>query len=184
LFHGLLVLSIVLGFFAFPYDAPALAIVGCVVAVIVLGWVAKRVPNIVPVQRTLGVSWKLLVPVGVSVPALFFFLFNSALIPFAVGTMILGAFLVLGFERLLSRWAAKGFNNVQSLGLITGALGFWALFFDVILELVGRLGTSLLGISFVVYLLFLRRKTLGKLVRTSLGELGAELSKQTEPVPR
>src|ERR1700757_291271 len=33
-FHGLLVLSITLGFFAFPYDAPALGIAGCIIAVI------------------------------------------------------------------------------------------------------------------------------------------------------
>lgn len=183
-FHGLLVFSIILGFFAFPYNASVLAIAGCVAAVAVLGWIAKRIPNIVPSERTLRVSWKPLVLVGVSVPAVFFFLFNTALIPFAIGTMILGGFLVLGYERLLSRWAVKGFTDLQRLSLIAGAIGFWALFFDSILELIGRLGTSLLGLSFVLYIFFLRKKTLGRLVPTPLHELGAEVSKRAEPVPR
>ena len=134
-FHGLLVVTIILGFFAFPYDAPVLALAGCMLAVVFLGWVAKRLPNISPVQRTLKVSWRILVPLGVSVPLIFFFFFTSALIPIAVGTMIVGAILVVGYERLLSRWARKGFNDMQRLGFMTGALGFWALFFDPILEL-------------------------------------------------
>src|SRR5207302_4403520 len=90
LFHGLLVLAIILGFFAFPYDPGILAIAGCIVAVVALGWLAKRIPNISPTQRDLKLSWKILVPLGFSVPALFFFLFTSALIPLAAGTMIVG----------------------------------------------------------------------------------------------
>jgi hypothetical protein len=49
--------------------------------------------------------------------------------------MIVGAVLVLCYERLLTRWARKGFSDLQKLGLITGALGFFALFLDWILEL-------------------------------------------------
>jgi hypothetical protein len=81
LFHGLLVLAIILGFFAFPYDPGILAITGCIAAVVTLGWLAKRIPNISPAQRNLKVSWKILVPLGFSVPTVFFFFFNSALIP-------------------------------------------------------------------------------------------------------
>ncbi len=121
-FHGLLLVAIVLGFFAFPYDTPVLGLTGCVAAVIFLGWVAKRVPNISPVQRNLKVSWKILVPVGVSAPLVFFFFFTSALIPIALSTMIIGALLVLGYEKLLSGWATRGFNDLQKLGLITGPL--------------------------------------------------------------
>ena len=183
LFHGLLILSIILGFFAFPYNAPILAIAGCVFSVALLGWVAKRIPNINPLQRTLKVSWRLLVPVGASVPAVFFFLFNSALIPLAIGTMIVGGLVVLGYEQLMTRWAKIGFNNTQKLGLITGAIGFWALFFDSILELIGRLGTSILGLSFVAYLVYLRRKMAGGIVvLPSVDALAAGLPKVEEPV--
>jgi hypothetical protein len=129
LFHGLLVLAIILGFFAFPYDPGVLAIAGCIAAVVALGWLAKKIPNISPTQRILKVSWKILVPLGFSVPTIFFFLFTSALIPLAVGTMIVGAILVLGYERLLTRWARRGFSDLQKLGLMTGALGFFAVFF-------------------------------------------------------
>ena len=87
--------------------------------------------------------------------------------------MIVGAILVVGYERLLSRWAQKGFNDMQRLGLLTGALGFWALFFDPILELLGRLGTSVLGGAFVVYLLLVRK-------RISLGVSGATSLSQVE----
>ena len=53
--------------------------------------------------------------------------------------------MVLGYERLLTRWARRGFTDLQKLGLMTGALGFFALFFDFILDLfLGRLGTSVL----------------------------------------
>lgn len=159
LFHGLLIFAVILGFFAWPYDAPALAIAGSVVSVVLLGWVAKRIPNITPSSRNLKVSWKVLLPVGVSAPAAFLFLFTSAAIPVALGTIFVGAVLVLGYERLLTHWAKIGFNNMQKLGLITGALGFWAAFFDSILELIGRLGTSVLGISFIVYLVYLRKRT-------------------------
>jgi hypothetical protein len=186
LFHGLLVLAIILGFFAFPYDPGVLAIAGCIAAVVALGWFAKRVLNISPTQRNLKVSWKILVPLGFSVPALFFFLFNSALIPIAAGTMILGGFMVLGYERLLTRWARRGFSDLQKLGLITGALGFFALFFDFILDLFfGRLGTGFLGLAFVVYLLWIRKKIILQLPRKPpYVQLGSEVPEPTEPGAR
>ena len=169
-FHGLLVLSITLGFFAFPYDPGVLAIIGCVAAVMGLGWFAKRIPNISPTQRTLKISWKILVPLGFSVPAFFFFFFTSAIIPLAPVTMIVGGLVVVSYERLLSRWARKGFIDLQKLGLMTGALGFFAAFFDLILESLGRIGTSVLGISFIVYLLWIRKKTI---VQASLNQRSA-----------
>jgi hypothetical protein len=156
-----LVLAIILGFFAFPYDPGVLAIAGCVAAVVTLGWLAKRIPNISPTQRNLRMPWKILVPLGFSVPAVFFFFFNSALIPVAAGTMVVGGFMVLGYERLLTRWARRGFSDLQKLGLITGALGFFALFFDFILDIfLGRVGTSFLGIAFIAYLLWIRKNIL------------------------
>ena len=159
----MLVLAIILGFFAFPYDPGVAAVVGCVMAVIGLGWLAKRIPNISPASQTLEVSWKILVPIGFSVPAFFFFFFTSTLIPYAAVTMLVGGLIVLGYERLLSRWAQRGFNDLQKLGLMTGALGFFAGFFDLILESLGRLGTSALGISFLLYLLWIRRKIIAHL---------------------
>jgi hypothetical protein len=153
--------------------------------VLILGWAAKRVPNISPLNRTLKVSWKVLVPIGASVPAVFFFLFNSALIQVAIGTMIVGALMVLGYERLLARWARIGFNNMQKLGLITGAIGFWALFFDSILELIGRLGASILGLSFVAYLIFQRKRTArGLIAIPSTSNVEPGLPNPTEPGPR
>jgi hypothetical protein len=186
LFHGLLVLAIILGFFAFPYDAGVLAIAGCIATVVALGWLAKRIPNISPIQRNLKVSWKTLVPIGFSVPALFFFFFNSALIPIAVGTVVVGGFMVLGYERLLTRWARRGFNDLQKLGLIAGALGFFALFFDFILDLfLGRLGTSVLGVAFVAYLLWIRKKIILQLPRKPpYVQLGSEMLEPTEPGAR
>ena len=185
LFHGLLVISIILGFFAFPYDAPPLAIAGCIASVIFLGWAAKRIPITGPLKRNLKVSWKVLVPIGVSTPAVFLFLFNSAVIPAAIGTMLVGAVIVLGYERLLTYWARLGFNDLQRLGLITGALGFWAVFFDSVLELSGRLGISALGLSFLAYLLFLRKRvTRGVVPAPSTTQLGVELPKPSEPTSR
>ena len=182
LFHGLLVLAIILGFFAFPYDPGVLAIAGCIGAVVALGWLAKRIPNISPTQRNLKVYWKILVPLGFSVPALFFFFLNSALIPIAAGTMIVGGLMVLGYERLLTRWAKRGFSDLQKLGLITGALGFFALFFDIILDLfLGRLGTSVLGMAFVVYLLWIRKKLFLQLHgKPPSVQLGSEMPEPTE----
>ena len=166
LFHGLLVLALILGFFAFPYDPGVLAIAGCIAAVVALGWLAKKVPNISPKQRNLKLSWKILVPLGFSVPAVFFFFFNSALIPLAAGTMIVGGLMVLGYERLLTRWAMNGFTDLQKLALMTGALCFFALFFDFILDLFqGRIGTSVLGVVFIVYLLWIRKNLVARISR-------------------
>ena len=53
LFHALLVASIVIGFYAFPYAAPVLGLIGCIVAVFGLGWLAKKIPNTRPVSRSL-----------------------------------------------------------------------------------------------------------------------------------
>jgi hypothetical protein len=185
LFHGLLVLAIILGFFAFPYDPGVLAIAGCIAAVVALGWLAKRIPNISPTQRNLRVSWKILVPLGFSVPTIFFFLFTSALIPLAVGTMIVGAILVLGYERLLTRWARRGFSDLQKLGLMAGALGFFAAFFDFILESIGRLGTSALGVAFIIYLLWIRKKILLQFpTKPSSLQLGSKMPDVAEPGAR
>jgi hypothetical protein len=107
------------------------------------------------------------------------------LIPIALATMIIGALLVWGYEKLLSRWATRGFNDLQKLGLITGALGFWALFFDPILELLGRLGTSVLGGAFIVYLLLLRKRiSLRRAGASSPAQVGVELPKPTGPSVR
>jgi hypothetical protein len=186
LFHGLLVLAIILGFFAFPYDPGVLAIAGCITAVVVLGWLAKRIPNISPRQRNLKASWKILVPLGFSVPAVFFFFFNSALIPIAALTMIVGGFLVLGYERLLAGWARRGFTDQQKLGLMTGAIGFFALFFDFILDLfLGRLGTSVLGVAFILYLLWIRKKIVLQLPRKPGSvQIRSEMREPTEPGAR
>jgi len=182
LFHGLLILAIILGFFAFPYDPGILAIAGCIVAVVALGWLAKRIPNISPTQRDLKLSWKILVPLGFSVPAIFFFLFTSALIPLAAGTMIVGAILVLGYQRLLTRWAKRGFSDLQKLGLMAGSLGFFAAFFDFILESFGRLGTSALGVAFILYLLWIRKKIILQFPRSkSSVQLGSQMPEPTDP---
>ncbi len=182
LFHGLLVLAIILGFFAFPYDPGVLAIGGCIATVVALSWLAKKVPNISPTQRNLKVSWRILVPLGFSVPTIFFFLFTSALIPIAAGTMIVGAILVLGYERLLSRWARRGFSDLQKLSLMTGALGFFAAFLDFILESFGRLGTSALGVAFILYLLWIRKKIILQFPRSkSSAQLGSRMPEPTDP---
>ncbi len=160
LFHSLLIASIVVGFFAFPYDAPIWGLAGCVLAVITLGWLAKKIPNTRPVSQNLKLHWRILVPLGFSVPAISFFLFNSAIIPSAIITMIVGALLVLGYERLLSRWSLEGWTDLQRLGLVAGAVFFFAFFFDPVLEFAGRLGTSVAGIGFAVFLLVLRKRVI------------------------
>ena len=160
LFHALLIASIVLGFFAFPYDAPAWGLIGCVLAVVTLGWLAKRIPNTMPVSQNLKLHWRVLLPIGFSVPAVFFFMFTSAIIPFAIVTMIVGVLLVLGYERLLSRLSLKGWTDFQRLGLAAGAVFFFALFFDPVLEFAGKIGSSIIGIGFAIFLLILRRRVL------------------------
>jgi hypothetical protein len=186
LFHGLLVLAIILGFFAFPYDPGVLAIAGCIATVVALGWLAKRIPNVSPIQRNLKVSWKILVPLGFSVPAVFFFFFNSALIPIAAGTMIVGGLVVLCYERLLTRWARRGFTDLQKLGVMTGALGFFALFFDFILDLfLGRVGTSVLGIVFIAYLLWIRKRIILQLPgKRGSVQIRSEMPEPAEPGAR
>jgi hypothetical protein len=100
--------------------------------------------------------------------------------------MIVGGFMVLGYERLLTRWARRGFSDLQKLGLITGALGFFALFFDFILDLfLGRLGTSVLGVAFVAYLLWIRKKIILQFPRKPpYVQLGSEMLEPTEPGAR
>src|SRR5713226_5550780 len=79
-------------------------------------------------QENLKLHWRVLLPIGFSVPAVFFFMFTSAIIPFAIVTMIVGVLLVLGYERLLSRLSLKGWTDFQRLGLAAGAVFFFALF--------------------------------------------------------
>jgi type IV secretory pathway TrbD component len=158
MFHGLLIASIIAGFFAFPYDAPIFGLVGCVVAVATLGWLAKHLPNINKIDEHVRMRWRWLIPLGFSAPAVFFFMFNSGLIPYAIITMILGIVLVFGYARLLTSWSGKGLTEYQKLGVVTGALVFFALFFDFIIEFQGLRGTSIVGILFTVFLFKLRKQ--------------------------
>jgi hypothetical protein len=100
--------------------------------------------------------------------------------------MIVGGFMVLGYERLLTRWAGRGFTDLQKLGLITGALGFFALFFDFILDFfLGRVGTSVLGVAFVAYLLWIRKNILARLPRIEHSvQASSKMPEPTEPGTR
>ena len=96
--------------------------------------------------------------------------------------MIVGAILVMGYERLLSHWALKRIQRYAEAGSYDGALGFWAIFFDPILELLDRLGTSVLGGAFVLYLLSLRKRITPRLSGApSPSQVGPELPKPTRP---
>jgi hypothetical protein len=145
------------------------------------GW-RRRSAIFLPHNETSRYPGRPIVPLGFSVPTIFFFLFTSALIPLAIGTMIVGAILVLGYERLLTRWARRGFSDLQKLGLIAGAMGFFAAFFDVILELIGRLGTSALGTAFIVYILWIRKKIILQLPRQQpSAQLASGIPEAIEP---
>ena len=69
--------------------------------------------------------------------------------------MILGGLLVLANERLLSKWSRAGLNEYKKLGLITGEIVFFALFFDFVLEFAQVKGSSV--VLFVIFMLRLRR---------------------------
>jgi len=166
LFRSLFVLAVVLGFAAFPYDAPVTALVGCVAAVLVLAWLAKRTMPMMPTSQNLKVSKKLVIT-GVSVPFTFFFFFTGlgpALIPWAEGTMLVGALIVVGFERLLRKWAIEGFSDLQRLNLASGALGFF-IGLSPILELKGAIGMSAVGVGFFLILFKLRTKLIMRVPR-------------------
>jgi hypothetical protein len=161
LFRSLFILAVLLGFAAFPYDAPTTALIGCVAAVLVLAWLAKKIKPMMPISQNLKVSKKLVIT-GVSVPFIFFFFFTAigpAKIPWAGGTVIVGALIVIGFERLLRRWAKAGFSDLQRLSLASGALGFF-IGLSPILELKGALGMTGVGVGFFLLLFKLRKRVL------------------------
>ncbi len=147
------------GLVGFPYYAPELAIwlPACMIAVALLAWYAKRIPNTFPVQAGLNMSWRKLIPLGFSVPLAFFFLFYSTLIPIPAITMLIGVLGVLGYGRILRRWASQGFTDLQRLGLAGGALGFF-MFFDSILEINGIFGMSGVGVAFLIFIFKLRKR--------------------------
>ncbi len=149
------------GLVEFPYYASELVIwlPACGVAIVLLAWYAKRVPNNSNIQAGLKMTWRKLVPLGFSVPLAFFFLFYSAITPVPAVTMLVGILGVLGYERVLRRWASQGFNELQRLGLAAGALGFF-MFFDSILEINGILGMSAVGVAFLLFVFKLRKRIL------------------------
>ncbi len=49
-------------------------------------------------------------------------------------------------------------SDIQRLGLAAGAVFFFALFFDPVLEFAGKIGSSVVGIEFAVFLLIIRRR--------------------------
>lgn len=180
LFRSLFILAVLLGFAAFPYDAPAIALVGCVMAAVLLAWLAKRIRPMIPTGQNLKVSKKLAIT-GVSVPLIFFFFFTGlgpSTIPWAGGTMLIGAFVVFGFERLLRRWAREGFSDLQRLSLASGALGFF-IGLSPILELKGALGMTGVGVGFFL-LLFTLRKRLMLRVSTFVASVDNLLSRAPE----
>jgi hypothetical protein len=64
---------------------------------------------------------------------------------------------------------------------MTGALGFFAAFFDLILESFGRLGTSVLGVAFIIYLLWLRKKIIQLPRSQSSIQLRSGMPEPTDP---
>ncbi len=171
LFQTVFLAVTVFGLVGFPYYAPELLIwlPACMAAVFLLAWFAKRLENNVPIQPGLKVSWRRLVLFGFSVPLAFFFLFYSTIIPVPAITMLVGVLGVFGYERVLNRWAAHGFTDVQRLGLATGCLGFFMLF-DVILEINGILGMSIVGACFAVILIKLRNHVIRRVYWTIIDE--------------
>ncbi len=181
LFRSLFVLAVLLGFAAFPYDASATALIGCVAAVLVLAWLAKKIMPMMPTGENLKVSKKPVIT-GVSVPFIFFFFFTGlgpAEIPWAGGTMIVGVFIVFGFERLLRRWAKEGFSDLQRLNLASGALGFF-IGLSPILELKGATGMSAVGVGFFLLLFKLRSMLILRVVRVA--PLGPQLLPLQSPL--
>jgi len=177
LFRSLFILAVLLGFAAFPYDAPAIALVGCVMAVVLLAWLAKRIKPMILTSQNLKISKKLVIT-GVSVPLIFFFFFTGlgpSTIPWAGGTMLIGAFVVFGFERLLRRWSREGFSDLQRLSLASGALGFF-IGLSPILELKGALGMTGVGIGFFLLLFTLRKR-----VMLRISPFGTSVSDQLSP---
>lgn len=180
LFQGALLGSVLGGFIGFPYYAPELLIwlPTCVLAVALLFWAAKRVPNMMTVQPSLTKSWRSLAPLGFTVPFAFFFLFNSGIIPIPALTMIVGILGVLGYEKLLERWGRKGFTDAQRLGLVAGALGFF-IFFDGILELGGKLGMSGVGAGFFLLVMMMRRR-----IQVGIPRIGVLVHQNVEFQPK
>lgn len=164
LFQTIFISVTLFGLVGFPYYVPELVIwlPACLAAVYLLTWYPKRIPCNIPVQAGLRISWRNLAPLGFSIPFAFFFLFNSALIPISAITMLIGVLGVLGYERVLRRWAYEGFTDLQRLGLAGGALGFF-MFFDGILEINGVLGMSAVGVAFFLFILRLRGRILFRL---------------------
>ncbi len=159
--QSLLLASIIVGFVGFPYFAPELLLwlPACVAAIVLLGSIAKRMPNNPMSQPGLKIAgWKLAL-LGCSAPLAFFFLFYSTIIPVAAITIAAGFLVVLAYQKLLRRWCLQGFSDVQRLMVAAGALGFF-MFFDVILELKGVLGMSGVGVGFLALVLMLRRRIL------------------------
>lgn len=84
--------------------------------------------------------------------------------------------MVLGYERLLTNWSRKGMTDYEKLGLVTGSLTFFTLFFDFIIEFQGLRGTSIVGILFSVFLFKVRKQLkLGNLSLTVAVGTTAEL---------
>src|SRR2546426_12179350 len=114
-----------------------------------------QTPQNIKVQKNFVIS-------GVSVQLFFFFFFTGlgpATIPWAAGTMLIGASIVFGFERLLRRWAKQGFSDLQRLSLVSGALGFF-IGLSPILELKGALGMTGVGIGYFLLLFALRKRVM------------------------
>ncbi|HZD13229.1 MAG TPA: hypothetical protein VE177_06895, partial [Candidatus Binatus sp.] len=160
LFRGLFIFAVLLGFPAFPYEAPVTGLIGCLIAAVLLAWVSKRIAPMTMTIARLGTSTLRLILTGVSVPLVMFFFFTGfapTFISWPAVAMILGLVIVFGYERLLKGWAANGLNESQRLNLAFGALGFF-IGLSPILELKGALGMTFVGAGFFFLLYRLRRR--------------------------
>jgi hypothetical protein len=168
-----LALGIVLNFAVFRqhgHDAPLLApyLVELALMALFVALALTRRPRVRPPSpKKPPRLWTLrvLAFLGIAEAILSSTLFKGASVLFEIAVAINLAPLVAGIWRAGSWSRRAGWNERQMLALASGALGFFLLAWDPLLELIGQAGglptrgTALVALAYLVFLIVLARRT-------------------------
>jgi hypothetical protein len=141
-------------------------------------------PRPAPRLWTLRAVGFLALLLGILLPGLF----QGAKVPFQIELTVYGVLLALAWWRV-ARWARRtGWNERHMLALASGALGFFLLLWDPILEVAGvaggnpTRGTALVALAYLILLILLARRAKRRL--RALQEIPpAEWTAPTAPMP-
>lgn len=163
IFEIIFVAVVIFGFFMLSSFYPnVVQIAGCLVAIVILAYIAKRRVHKLPAGQS---SKRPLTYFAFSALVMlsFFVIFYAGpnFIPLPIIDMLIGISAALIFWRIYAKWGASGLSDMQKFGIASGLLALWIALTPIQERNLGNpdnpAGMTYVGLAFLVYLILLGR---------------------------